>query len=160
MKVKRWHKWLTIVLLLLVTLAGGGLLLTHSPLAPAPLLSTEIVACHFETGSVCYAAMKGEGGVAIDLNPKPLQVLKPLQLTLNGSAIPTERESAIVTLTGINMEMGQTRFRLQRQPEGGLSGQIMLPLCSSERMDWLAVVELAAGDPSTLLSFSFSTWNE
>lgn len=42
------------------------------------------------------------------------------------------------------MDMGQTRYRLQRAADGVWHGRAMLPVCVSGRSDWVAAVSIQA----------------
>lgn len=53
-------------------------------------------------------------------------------------------ESVIVSFTMVGMDMGDNRYRLLPDGQGGWTGQAVLPVCVKGRSDWVAEVTLKA----------------
>lgn len=118
----------------LVALGGAGYLL-------APLLTprTDVVlpqsACDLGAGP-CTIELPGGGRVEVAIEPRPIPALKPLRLTAVASGAEVARVE--VDFTGVDMNMGYNRPRLDSLGDGRFAGQGSLPVCITGRMPWAA----------------------
>lgn len=95
-------------------------------------------ACDLAEGP-CTATFADGTEVTLDITPRGLPTETPLTLraTVEGDATPTA-----VELQGVDMNMGLLRTALTPDPEGGFSGRLVVPVCTTERMTWHADVVL------------------
>ncbi len=87
-----------------------------------------------------------------DTEPKALSPF-PVALELDG----LEATAVSLEFSMPAMEMGQNRYRLQRDATGLWRGEAMLPICSSGRLDWLARVRVESETERLLADFPFHT---
>lgn len=114
------------------------------------------------TASGCDAAIEscqivnGPINVSLTLGPdvKPL-VAFPVQLQIDGGEVIPHSVIADFQMQG--MDMGMNRYRLQSLTQGKWNGKATLPVCTTSRMDWLAVIEFSLdGQPYSAI-FPFHT---
>jgi hypothetical protein len=104
-------------------------------LALAPDLS-----CNLRAGP-CRLPLPDGGAVVLDILPRSLEPMAPLQLEVRVSDAPLE--ARWVEFAGINMDMGFNRASLTPRSPGQFTGSGMIPVCVSDRMVWEARVMLA-----------------
>jgi len=94
------------------------------------------------------------GAVEVDLSPRPIPLASPLEVTVQvrGGDPP----AGAMTITSVTMDMGTTRFALDRTAPGTLRGTDSLPICITGRMTWLAELTLA-GQPMDPVVLRFDT---
>ena len=98
-------------------------------------------------------------GVEVRLRIRPgARALEPfpLQVQVSGEAAAEIREVR-VRFEMPGMDMGRNRYRLEHRGEGLWGAQVILPLCTTGRRDWLALVELELGDRVLEGRFPFVT---
>lgn len=66
-----------------------------------------------------------------------------LQLRVVRGSVPMDAQIT-VDFQMRDMDMGQTRYRLQRAADGVWQGRAMLPVCVSGRSDWVAALSIQA----------------
>jgi len=49
-------------------------------------------------------------------------------------------EQLLISLQGYEMEMGQVVFKLDKNANGTFSGQVILPVCTTEAMTWYGTI--------------------
>jgi hypothetical protein len=108
---------------------------------PEPLkMVTMTLAPHCDVGQGCLARAGGFhvqfriGSQARALTPFPVHV----QIE-DGAEI----EAVTVTFSMKGMEMGLNRYRLQQQSDGRWNADVILPICTSGRSDWIVGLELS-----------------
>ena len=104
-------------------------------LALAPDLS-----CNLRAGP-CRLPLPDGGEVALDILPRSLAPMAPLQLEVWVSGAPLE--ARWIDFAGINMDMGFNRASLKPRAAGQFTGSGMIPVCVSDRMIWEARVMLS-----------------
>lgn len=105
--------------------------------------------------TVCTSRLEGIGEIALALSPRPVPVLKPLEVRVE-SRIDDVRSIAL-RVTGRNMNMGVNQFLLKPQGGNGYRGEAMLPVCVRDRMEWLAEVVVETGHGQLIFPFHFET---
>jgi hypothetical protein len=77
-----------------------------------------------------------------------VQALKPFsfQVGLDGPLADTAKGVA-VHFTMVGMDMGINRFHLRRKLDQHWQGEVILPLCTKGRSDWIATVEVETEPP-------------
>lgn len=93
--------------------------------------------------SACAAPIRSGGEALLELEPRPMPTLQPLVATLKLTG--QDPEWVEIDLDGVEMYMGFNRARLDRVGPGRYRGEVVLPVCASERMTWAATL-LPEGD--------------
>ena len=128
--------WLTLFLLLAL---AAGVAWKAWPLlfAQGDLVAQVDPGCDLHSGP-CAARLDGLGKVTLSLQPRPLQMLTPLQIevTLDG----VEAQTVEIDFQGVEMFMGYNRRELAGDGVGRYRGEGTLPICVSDGMTWQATV--------------------
>ncbi|QXO15625.1 MULTISPECIES: hypothetical protein [Vibrio] len=67
--------------------------------------------------------------------------VQPLVATLIHIDWPdTAAETLLLSMQGLEMEMGEVRFKLQRNQQGIFTADIVLPVCTAGDMTWLGTL--------------------
>lgn len=125
-------------------------------LAPPRDQTLPVSTCDLNQGA-CSARLPGGGELVVEMGPRPIPVLKPLQIhaRLNGYAAKAVR----VDFSGVGMDMGFNQSSLKQSAPGQFTGQGNLPVCVTGAMSW-QVSFLIEGQGGTLaVPFHFSTGN-
>lgn len=101
-------------------------------LAPDP-------ACDLRVGP-CERALPGGGRLRFAVSPAGLPLMEPLALEVTLDQVAAR--GVQVDISGLNMDMGPNRTRLQPEGPGRWVGTTVLPACSSRVMEWDAAVWL------------------
>lgn len=135
-----------------VSLAGTILLASgcDSPLAVAPK-PAPVVSC--DLNAEACEAITPWGKAQLTLSPRPVPVLKPIELTLR-FALPVGAQGT-VDLTGADMEMGTTTTELVRIDAQTLRSSLVIPVCLTGSMQWRLRVNLSNGPQVAGLDFAF-----
>lgn len=89
-------------------------------------------------------ATKGEAQVTLDIQPRPVPVARPLEVTVTLSGI--QAKSVALDISGINMYMGYNRVNLQPAGPARWTGQSMLAFCTNQKMAWQVSVLITQPD--------------
>lgn len=110
-------------------------------------------ACEPE-GQICYA-MAGAVRVALrfDTGARALQPF-PVAVRIDGGD-DLQPAGVQVDFIMVGMDMGQNRYALARGADGWWRGKVTLPVCSSGRTDWQAIVRVSAGSTQYVARFPF-----
>lgn len=112
--------------------------------------SSSAASCNVETG-VCQTA----SGIGLSFSG-PIAVNKPLMLTLT---LPESAQHSLdylsATLTGRDMYMGITQTKLMAQQGGKFVGELRIPICTTEKMDWQLAISVPNEDVAPLI-YQFS----
>nr|WP_319552922.1 hypothetical protein [uncultured Vibrio sp.] len=73
--------------------------------------------------------------VSMILNVDNTQPLVPAQLTVEWPDSKTEQ--LVLSLSGLEMEMGEPKFLLNKVSPGKYTGELILPVCTQESMTWV-----------------------
>ncbi len=105
----------------------------------------------------CVTTLPGGGQIEFSIEPRPIPVLKALQLqaTFRGSEV----RKVDVDFAGSEMQMGYNRQPLERQDGSSqrFTGRAMLPVCSTGSMAWQATVLVDTGKSVVAVPFPFVT---
>lgn len=151
--------WVTALVVLAAIWVWAGRWLPGGVPMLAPGGVSGPVECQPESGPCRHVTVDG-GFIELALSPVPIRALTPsvagVQVrggeVVRGSEVPAWIE---IDFAGVEMYMGFNRFRLESDVAGGFSGEFLLPVCSRERMTWLATL-LPEGDASRpLAQFTF-----
>ena len=123
-----------------------------SPPAGADLTLAPLPGCDLNT-QACAAELPGGGHLELSITPRPIPVVKPLQVNVRLSGMVTDQVE--IDFTGVSMDMGHNRLRLASDGQGGYLGQAMLPVCVSGRMVWQATLTVGSGRQKIAIAFPF-----
>ncbi len=102
----------------------------------------------------CVATLPNGGEMEFSIEPRPIAVLKPLQLQATFRS--TEVRKVEVDFTGSEMKMGYNRPQLEREiGSDRFSGQASLPVCITGNMEWDATVLVDTGQAIVAVPFRF-----
>lgn len=110
--------------------------------------------CSLSSG-VCGATLPDGGHLEFTLAPQPVPQLKPLNLELRITG--SSARALEVDFSGVNLPMAFNRADLTPGNEDSYTGQAILPLCASGRMEWHATVRLEDGKRQIYVPFRFET---
>ncbi|RRQ22521.1 hypothetical protein [Thiohalobacter thiocyanaticus] len=157
LKALAWAGWLLVLLV-------GALLAYHYLGRPQPpalqlqpvdlqLLETD---CRVDRG-VCTAGADG-ARISLELGPG-VPVMRPFAIRVTASLPAGEQpEQVEVDFEMIGMDMGRNRYRLAQDADHVWQGVATLPVCTSGRSDWQAVVDIEADSGRRYRAvFSFET---
>lgn len=85
--------------------------------------------------------------VLVGLQAKaPVRVLRPFDVTINVAGLASEQIDQVrAEFIMKGMQMGQSRYAFRRLDNGLWSAAVTLPVCTSGRSDWIAMVYVYAG---------------
>ncbi|HPQ96445.1 MAG: hypothetical protein KDI44_03965 [Thiothrix sp.] len=156
-------RWLPGIGFLLALLSGAGGFLWWSgdegllsATTPQSMLLTTLPACQLDKGS-CQADA-GTARLVLSLSPIPVPVMQPVQVNAELQGFGAV-QTVDIRVTGVNMYMGEQSAQLQALDESfsRWQGTFMLPLCTSDIMDWLAAVHIATPDGNYQVVIPFQT---
>jgi hypothetical protein len=126
---------------LLVLFGLGGYWLAR--LAPELFPDTRSLepdpACDLRSGG-CTRVLPDGGSLVFRILPPELPLMQPLQLLVELEG--REVAGVQVDISGLNMDMGINRTRLEPAGNGRWTGSTLLPICSQQVMLWEAAVWL------------------
>jgi hypothetical protein len=105
----------------------------------------------------CSVRFQSGGSVVLDIQPRGIPVLRPLQIQVELDALPTPQRVEL-DFAGFDMDMGYNRVVLNAGSDtGSYSGSGMLPICVRDRMTWEARVLVYLPDGILAAPFRFET---
>jgi hypothetical protein len=113
--------------------------------------------CDLAAGA-CEVGFAGGGSVRLDIRPRGIPVVQPLQIQVELAGLPIP-ERAELDFAGVDMDMGYNRVSLEPVPgrPGTFQGRGMLPICVRDRMTWEARVLLYGPEGIRAAPFRFET---
>lgn len=143
LKTLAWAGWLLVLLV-------GTLLAYHYLGRPQPpalqLQPVELQLAEADCRadrSVCIASADG-ARISLELGPG-VPVMRPFAIRATASLAAGEQpEQVEVDFDMIGMDMGRNRYRLVQDADHVWQGVATLPVCTTGRSDWQAVVEIEA----------------
>ena len=143
----------SLLFLLLAFLLGLGYWLGPR-LAPRGEQVLPVSPCDLNQGS-CVVDLPGGGRLRVEITPRPIPVLKPLDVRLQLEG----REAGRVRLdfSGVEMDMGFNQVSLGSLGGGRFAGQGNLPVCVTGAMRWQAAFLIETGSGSLTVPFHFTT---
>lgn len=111
-------------------------------------------ACDLRAGP-CTSAIDGDTRVSFAIEPKAIPLVKPLQLEVRLQGLDASQVE--VDFSGVDMNMGFNRLRLEQTGEGAFSGEGMLPICVREAMQWEAKVLITTSRGLHSVAYRFVT---
>ncbi|MBI4755840.1 MAG: hypothetical protein HY778_10610 [Betaproteobacteria bacterium] len=134
----------------MVAVAVAGWWSLAEPALPEPVAAPAGCDLH---ARACRARLPGGGSVELEIAPRPIALVTPLQVTVRVQE--TGARSVEVDFAGEWMNMGSNRIRLAAAGEGHYLGETTLPVCITGRMAWKATVILRrwGGDAAAVFRF-------
>ena len=111
-------------------------------------------ACDLHQGP-CAISLPGGGRLEFAIEPRPIQVLKPLNLEVRTTGF--KADSMEVDFAGVDMKMAFNRPRLKPGKDGLFAGQTSLPVCVRDKMSWQATVLVESDGKQIAVPFRFET---
>lgn len=102
--------------------------------------STKQVNLPLEPSQYCALSTQQceQKGVEITLDT---DVAKPLETThINVNWQEAQSDKLILTLRGLEMDLGVVKFPILKQQNGQYQGTIVLPICTYEKMTWIGTL--------------------
>lgn len=153
--------WLVVAVLAAGLLAGMGFLAGRwlsaaDPSSQAIKLSPVAADC-MPVGQRCEAA-SGATRLVFYMGPGGVTPLEPFTVEVDTGGLGQPAHAVQVEFRMEGMDMGLNRYRLRPQPEAASVWRARgtLPVCSARRLDWIAVVEVEAGDALYQARFPFT----
>jgi hypothetical protein len=130
------------VLVFSLTVAGKMLWDKHaSPTDDLPVMALTLqTPCDLHQAP-CVASDAQGHSVHFSINPPSIPLMEKLAVQVETSGLPEVR-SIRLTVEGVNMFMGYQYADLQAAAAGQFSGQLILPVCTLEAMQWLATLDV------------------
>ncbi len=122
-----------------------------------PDVSLEIPAdpdCDLRAGP-CISSLGGESRVSFSIEPKEIPLVKPLQLRVDLQGV--QASSVEVDFSGVDMDMGFNRVKLEPVAEGAFAAKGILPVCVRDAMEWEAKVLISSQQGLSSVAYRFIT---
>lgn len=103
----------------------------------------------------CKLALPGGGEVVLAIEPRPIPLVKSIDIRVTTRSIAPE--AVAVDFKGTTMNMGPNNVKLTTQENGIHTGKGMLPVCIRNRMEWQADVYLQTSEGIIVAPFIFET---
>lgn len=137
-------------LLAMACVAVAGYLL----LPKADVLVPLVEGCRLDQ-QACASDLPGGGRIEVAIEPRPVPTAQPFRLRITLDGMQAEKVEA--EFTGVGMNMGATRLRLEAADGGRYTGQVSLPACVTGGMTWQATVFLDDGRRVISVPFRFES---
>lgn len=145
----------TIAALTLAIGAAVGAKLWLTPPNPEASVTAPLdPACDLHAGP-CSSDIPGGGRVEFSIEPRPIPLLRPLQLVVKTQGLDTRQVE--VDFTGIDMNMGYNRPQLKQEGKHRFIGEAVLPVCITGGMAWQAAVVVTTPKLKVVAPFRFNT---
>jgi hypothetical protein len=146
--------WTTVALLALVLLLVVSYKLKDM-LKPSITAKAELnESCNLRKGP-CSSKLPGGGTVTFSIAPNEIPILRPLQIDVKVEGVDVSKTE--VDFTGIGMDMGYNRPKLDAVSKTQFKGKAILPVCVRSKMDWEAKVLLQTENGLLMAPFRFFT---
>lgn len=107
--------------------------------------------CQLHVGD-CEVRLPGDAWVEIHAEGE-IRPLSPFKIFLKSDVL----EPAAVSFEMVGMDMGINRYSFTETPSGGWKAEVMLPVCTVNRTDWVAVFNLRSSTVEEyLLEYPFN----
>lgn len=140
------------LMLALASVIVIGYKLSPLLLAKADVTLAAISGCDLNH-SACTADLPGGGRVELAITPRPVPLVKPLQIVASISGVAADRVD--IDFSGQSMDMGYKRQTLSADGQGRYRGETMLPVCVSGRMVWQATLIIESRRQRIAVPFLF-----
>ncbi|WP_456405093.1 hypothetical protein [Thiolapillus sp.] len=147
--------WLVpVVIILIAAVLGGVAFYYRDYFEPGPAQMLPLSDCDLHDGP-CRSELPGGGWVEFSILPASIPLTQPLRLQVRVEGVEVDRTE--VDFSGVSMNMGYNRPRLEKTAEGHFEGEGLLPVCIRQRMDWEAKLMLHSSDGLIIIPHRFET---
>ena len=151
---KTTNLWTTVALLTLVLLLVVSYKLKDM-LKPTVAATAQLDENCDLRKAACTSKLPGGGSVTLSISPNDIPILRPLQLDVKVEGV--EVSTTEIDFTGIGMDMGYNRPKLEPITKTQFKGKAILPVCVRSKMDWEAKVLLQTERGLIMAPFRFFT---
>lgn len=147
--------------------AGGAVFLAVTAAAfyvAWPLLNPTVIwtapvdpACDLRQ-AICESQLPSGASVRFGLEPRTIPLLQPIRIDVEVRGMNTL--GVEVDFAGVDMNMGYNRPALSSQGGGHFTGEVTIPVCVRNRMDWEAKVLVRTTAGLVAAPFRFSTFKK
>ena len=146
--------WTTVALLALILLLIVSYKLKDM-LRPVVAASAELDESCDLRKTACTSKLPGGGSVTFSISPKDIPILRPLQIDVKVEGVTVSNTE--IDFTGIGMDMGYNRPKLEPITKAQFKGRAILPVCVRSKMEWEARVLLQTERGLIMAPFRFFT---
>lgn len=104
----------------------------------------------------CIASDAQGRSLRVSINPNSIPLMEELLVQVETSGLPEVR-SLRLTVEGVNMFMGYQYADLHAISPGRFQGKLILPVCTLEKMQWLAMLEALTPSLKVAAKIPFET---
>lgn len=141
-----------------LTVAGKLWLSGHSPADALPAIELTVQSPCDLHQAPCTASDAAGRSIRFSINPASIPLMEELNVQADTSGLP-DVSSIRLTVEGVNMFMGYQYADLQTVTAGRFSGKLILPVCTLEKMQWLATLEALTPDAKVQAKIPFETFS-
>jgi len=153
MKTKRFLKLLTIEAIILC-LVCAYFLISSSDIYRWYVGNTNFTKqdknCNLQDGA-CSVTLKDGSNITLSINPRPIPLMKPIELSVKTKGI--NLDSLKLKVYATNMNMGLIEKSLGKTAKNSYEGRITLPTCIVGNMIWN--VNIIANKPTKSIGATF-----
>ncbi len=93
-----------------------------------------------DVNGLCFLSTDtcASGDIKVTMADDVARAMLPTQVSLEWPN--TDAEQILVSLKGVEMDMGEPRFALQRTSGNTFTGELLLPVCTHDTMTWVATL--------------------
>lgn len=142
------------ILAALVAVGIAGYRFSPLLMPSADVVATPDAGCDLHR-QACGATLPGGGRLQLSISPRPIPMVKPLEIEVQVSGI--EPDKVEVDFAGVAMNMGYNRPLLAPAGAGRYAGSANLPVCITGSMAWQATVLVTAGRKKISVPFRFDS---
>ena len=110
--------------------------------------------CDLRAGP-CVSRLDDRASVSLSIEPREIPLVKPLQLRVELNEILAT--GVEVDFSGVDMDMGFNRIRLEPAGQGVYTAQGILPVCVRDAMEWEAKVLISTEAGLKSVAYRFVT---
>jgi hypothetical protein len=140
------------ILLALALIAVVAYKLSPLLLPKADLTLMPVAGCDLNERA-CRVDLPGGGAIELSLTPRPIPVVKPMQVAVTMNGVLARQVE--VDFAGVGMSMGYNRVSLAADGTGHYVGQATIPVCVTGRMSWRATLMIETPTQRIAVPFVF-----
>lgn len=140
------------ILLTLIAIAVVGYRYSPLLLPKADLTAKPAAGCNLNR-ETCSVKLADGRSIDVSITPHPIPVVKPLLVSVAIHGFSAQKVE--IDFAGATMNMGYNRQALKAEAGDRFSGEAMLPVCVTGRMEWLATLLVETGNQRISVPFLF-----
>jgi hypothetical protein len=111
-------------------------------------------ACDLRSGP-CASSFGDDASVLLSIEPRDIPLVKPLQIEVDLQGVAADRVE--VDFSGVDMDMGFNRVKLEALGGGRYGAKGILPVCVRDSMEWEAKVLINTPEGLASAAYRFFT---